>query len=185
MTELREATTDERYFPLIGDVKVHFHFPYEVTDASLVSSYPNMGQQAPQAQSPLMGARSTHGDQGIFNFDQERRQGEWSFDPSLIMKNDEDKSCEKAVLRGCLKVSPILSNNQSSDERPGVNAGLSAQIIADVTLSIKKYTFSGARVDRVAINQDSGTSIRNFKDDDGINRQVRTMSLAKSVQYRF
>ena len=189
MTELRDATTDDRYFPLISDVRIRFHFPYEVQDASLVSSYPNFGLQKANASTPLAGALGSQPQEnGIFNFDKDRRQGEWQMDPSQIMENDEDRRCERALLRGSLTASSIPNSTaigQDKQSQNTLNTGLSTKIIADVTLSIKKYTFSGARIDRVAINQGAGpsssNSIRNFKDDDSITRQIRTMSVAQSV----
>ena len=51
------------------------------------------------------------------------------------MSDDQDKSCEKVVLKGNIKAEEI-----------------SAKIVANVNLSINKYTFSGSRVDRVAVN---------------------------------
>jgi len=188
MTELREMTTDERYYPLISNVKVRFYFPFEVMDASLVSSFPNMTQNGFQSSAPLTGAQGSQADQGIFNFDKERRQGEWTFDPAAVMKHDEDKSCERVVLRGTLKALQMVTEAPGTKSSTGsINSGLSSKIVADVTLAIKKYTFSGSRIERVAINQgaSSGSSIRNFKDDDSVNRSTRTVSFAKSVQYRF
>ena len=51
------------------------------------------------------------------------------------MFDDQDKSCEKVLLKGTLKAEEI-----------------SAKIVASLNLGIKKYTFSGSRVDRVAVN---------------------------------
>lgn len=51
------------------------------------------------------------------------------------MVDDQDKSCEKVLLKGTLKAEEI-----------------SAKIVASVNLGIKKYTFSGSRIDRVAVN---------------------------------
>ena len=61
-------------------------------------------------------------------------------------------------------------------------------MVANLNLGIRKYTFSGARVDRVAINQKGGagsSGLRNFKDDPDIHRTVKTISLAKNIEYRF
>ena len=63
-----------------------------------------------------------------------------------------------------------------------MNSGLSSKIIADVSFSIKKYTFSGARIERVAVNLGAeGSSVRNFKDDASISRSIATMSVAQSI----
>ena len=80
------------------------------------------------------------------------------------MIDDQDKSCEKVLLKGTLKAEEI-----------------SAKIIASLNLGIKKYTFSGSRIDRVAVNQNSGSSLRNFKDDPNIHRSIRSMAYARNV----
>jgi len=90
------------------------------------------------------------------------------------MQDDQDNSCERVVLKGTIKAINCPS--------------LSGQIIANLNLGIKKYTFSGARIDRVAINQKGGsgsTGLRNFKDDTDIHRTIKTLSLAKNIEYRF
>ena len=90
------------------------------------------------------------------------------------MQDDQDNSCERVVLKGTIKA--INTPN------------LSGSIIANLNLAIRKYTFSGARVDRVAINQKGAagsTGLRNFKDDSDIHRTIKTLSLAKNIEYRF
>ena len=65
---------------------------------------------------------------------------------------------------------------------------MSGQIVANLNLGIRKYTFSGSRIDRVAINQKGGagsTGLRNFKDDTDIHRSIKTISFARNVEYRF
>ena len=92
------------------------------------------------------------------------------------MKDDQDNSCEKVLLKGTLR-----TQNLGLD-------GLSGRIIAILNLAIKKYTFSGSRVDRLAVNAKGGTSgagLRNFKDDPSIDRSIRTISYAKNMEYRF
>ena len=66
--------------------------------------------------------------------------------------------------------------------------GLSGRVVAILNLAIKKYTFSGSRVDRLAVNAkggSSGTGLRNFKDDPSIDRSIKTISFAKNIEYRF
>lgn len=71
MTKLIDMATDEYYFPLIQKVDIKFHFPIEITDASLVSTFPNF--QHTTSSTPLNEAL---GDQhGLFSYDEESCQG--------------------------------------------------------------------------------------------------------------
>ena len=92
------------------------------------------------------------------------------------MKDDQDNSCEKVILKGTLRAQNL-----------GL-ASFSGKIIAILNLGIKKYTFSGSRIERLAVNAKGGSSgggLRNFKDDPSIDRSVRTISFAKNIEYRF
>ena len=62
--------------------------------------------------------------------------------------------------------------------------GLSSKIIAVVNLTIKKFTFSGARIERAAANIKGGNH-SNFKDDTTINKTIFTRAYAKDVEFRF
>lgn len=88
------------------------------------------------------------------------------------MADDQDNCCEKAVLKGTLRSS--MTNEDS----------LSSRVIAVLNLTIKKFTFSGARIDRAAANLNGGNH-NNFKDDTNINKIISTRAYAKDVEYRF
>ena len=88
------------------------------------------------------------------------------------MADDQDNCCEKAILKGTLR------SSQSNED------GLSSKIIAVLNLTIKKFTFSGARIDRAAANVKGGNH-SNFKDDSSINKTISTRAYAKDVEFRF
>jgi len=73
------------------------------------------------------------------------------------MTGDQDGRCERTVLKGSLKAQSPLEG------------GLSSRVIAVVNLVIKKFTFSGSRIERVALNS-TGGSHGNFRDDPSIHR---------------
>lgn len=100
----------------------------------------------------------------------------WAFDPSALMENDQDTSAERATLKGTLKLNPSQMEIEG-----GEKLSLSSHVIAVVNLKILKYTFSGARIERVAVNQKGTTSISNFKDDVSVQRTIKRLSYAKDV----
>jgi hypothetical protein len=107
MNQQQDMTTDEFYFPLITKVSISFFFPFEVIDACLVSTFPNLTSSSSSyiTDQPLMSSDGSHpSTQGIFTFDSKTHQGMWSFDPASIMKDDQDSSCERVILKGTLKV---------------------------------------------------------------------------------
>lgn len=42
LSKLDDLATDEKYFPLVSRARIVFYFPFEVIEASLVSSYQNV-----------------------------------------------------------------------------------------------------------------------------------------------
>ena len=80
LTKQQDFQTDESYFPTISDVSIQFLFPPEVSEVPAVSSFPNYQE----ASSKLEGA---------WYFSQGK--GKWTFDPSLLMENDQDSVSEK------------------------------------------------------------------------------------------
>ena len=88
------------------------------------------------------------------------------------MTNDQDNSSEKVLLKGNLKV----KSNQGE-----IEGKMTGSIVAILNLSILKFTFSGSRIERVAINLKGNTSSSNFKDDISIHRSVKTISHAKNL----
>lgn len=97
------------------------------------------------------------------------------------MKDDQDKSAEKVVLKGIIKTMMHKKTEENADINEKINIGLSSKIIANLSLGIKKYTLSGSRVDKVLVNEkgEQGLDIRNFKHDDGVNTSIKTICFAK------
>lgn len=71
------------------------------------------------------------------------------------MKDDQDRSAEKVVLKGTIKTIVLKKENteENGDMNENVNIGLSSKIIANLSLGIKKYTLSGSRIDKVLVNE--------------------------------
>ena len=71
------------------------------------------------------------------------------------MKDDQDRSAEKVVLKGTIKTIVLKKENteENCDMNENVNIGLSSKIIANLSLGIKKYTLSGSRIDKVLVNE--------------------------------
>lgn len=71
------------------------------------------------------------------------------------MKDDQDRSAEKVVLKGTIKTIVLKKENteENGDMNDNVNIGLSSKIIANLSLGIKKYTLSGSRIDKVLVNE--------------------------------
>ena len=98
------------------------------------------------------------------------------------MKDDQDRSAEKVVLKGIIKTIVLKKEHieENTDINENVNIGLSSKIIASMSLGIKKYTLSGSRIDKVLVNErgEKGLDINNFKHDDGVNTSIKTVSFA-------
>ncbi len=85
---------------------------------------------------PVRPAGAPSGDVGSFSWE-ERGLGVWRVSPWELMKDDQDKSCEKMVLQGTLQSeSPVFSSN----------------FVAVVNAAISKFSFSGARLDKLEVN---------------------------------
>lgn len=71
------------------------------------------------------------------------------------MKDDQDRSAEKVILKGTIKTIVLKKENteENGDMNENVNIGLSSKIIANLSLGIKKYTLSGSRIDKVLVNE--------------------------------
>lgn len=99
-------------------------------DASLLTSFPGMsdvvaksGQMESMRLLEGVDAAQAVSRQGLFTFNEESRSGEWTFDPSSIVSDDQDASCERVILRGTLRVKQNAANQE---EMLGLNQGLSA-----------------------------------------------------------
>ena len=62
---------------------IKFLFPAEVTDAHLVTSFPSLSRADESAS-----LRQEDRNQGLFMFDADTGQGDWTFDPSLLVTDD-------------------------------------------------------------------------------------------------
>ena len=71
------------------------------------------------------------------------------------MKDDQDRSAERVVLKGTIKTIVLKKENteENGDMNDNINIGLSSKIIANLSLGIKKYTLSGSRIDKVLVNE--------------------------------
>ena len=60
------------------------------------------------------------------------------------MKDDQDRSAEKVVLKGTIKTIVLKKENteENGDMNENVNIGLSSKIIANLSLGIKKYKYN-------------------------------------------